>query len=378
MRMLLGALVLVASIVHTATRAGQVETLYTSPAHRTIAAFAQDDGLVAWFTPGGTDCNDVWLWQLGHAKQSLPAQGNGYHDVTCDWHVPPHSPVGLAVAANDGAPALLWTLHESAAQALRFDYVLGATAADPNERRFQEVAHASHGAGSWLTGVAGSGSTLVYSVTEVAYRNQVDCLSTPTAPGACNLKVVDDAAGIYRVVGRRTPTPVKGARAAVAIAVAGNDVAFVPAVGSSTADGHPLASANVRIEIRDVRDGSLVASILPRGTPLAIALSRDTLAVLGSSVGKLVLTWYSIPSGTEAGTMTMPPATAPMLSAAGGAIVFRVGLSIRWVDTATKQVHAVAKAAATPIGLSIAGQRIAWAENVGGRGRIRAVTIASS
>jgi len=377
MRMLLGALVLVASIVHTATRAGQVETLYTSPAHRTIAAFAQDDGLVAWFAPSGRDCNDVWLWQLGHAKQSLPAQGAGYHDVTCDWHVPPGSPVGLAVAANHGAPALLWTLHESAAQALRFDYILGATAADPNERRFQQVAHASHGAGSWLTGVAGSGSTLVYSVTQVAYRNQVDCLATPTAPGACNLKVVDDAGGIYRVVGRKTPTPVKGSRAAVAIAVAGNDVAFVPAVGSSTADGHPLGSANVPIEVRDVRDGSLVASVLPRGTPLAIALSSDLLAVLGSSAGKLVLTWYSIPSGTEEGTMTVPPTTAPMLSAAEGAVVFRVGLSIRWVDTATNQVRTVAKAAATPIGLSIAGQRIAWAENIGGRGRIRAITLAS-
>ena len=34
-----------------------------------------------------------------------------------------------------------------------------------------------------------------------------------------------------------------------------------------------------------------------------------------------------------------------------------------------------AVAAATPIGLSIAGRRIAWAENVGGRGRIQSVTV---
>ena len=51
MRMLFGALALAASILHTGNRAGQVETLYTSPAHRTIAAFAQDGGLVAWFAP---------------------------------------------------------------------------------------------------------------------------------------------------------------------------------------------------------------------------------------------------------------------------------------------------------------------------------------
>src|SRR5579862_7614987 len=127
MRMLLGALALAASIVHSTTRAGQVETLYTTPAHRTIAAFAQDGGLLAWFEPSTKSCNDVWLWQIGSAKQSLPAQGPGYHNVTCDWQVPPSSPVGLAVAANGGAPALLWTLHESAAQALKFDYVIGAT-----------------------------------------------------------------------------------------------------------------------------------------------------------------------------------------------------------------------------------------------------------
>ena len=32
--------------------------------------------------------------------------------------VPANSPVGLAVSFNDGHPALLWTLHEAAAQAL--------------------------------------------------------------------------------------------------------------------------------------------------------------------------------------------------------------------------------------------------------------------
>src|ERR1700687_424976 len=146
MRMLLGALALAASILHTGTRAGQVETLYTSPANRTIAAFAQNGGLVAWFAPKASKgCNEVWLWQLGSARQPLPREGAAFHNVTCGWQVPAGSPGGLAVGANPGAPALLWTLHESAAQALRFDYVIGATVADPIERRFQEVAHASHG-----------------------------------------------------------------------------------------------------------------------------------------------------------------------------------------------------------------------------------------
>lgn len=373
--MLLGALALAASILHTTTRAGQVETLYTSPAHREIAAFAQDGGLVAWFAPGAKPCNEVWLWQLGSAKQSLPAQGPGYHNVTCDWQVPPGSPVGLAVASNGGAPALLWSLHESASRSLKFDYVLGTTVADPNERRFQEVAHASHGAGLWLAGVAGGGGTLVYAVAQVAYKNQLDCLSTPKAPGACDLKVVGGS--IYRIVGRKAPVQI-AAIASVAVAVAGDMVAFVPAAGSTTTDGHPLASPGVPVEVRDADTGALVASVSPDGTPLAIALSDGTLALLGQTGGKVVLSWYELPSGSPAGSVTLPAKTAPALSAGDGAIVFRIGRSIRWVDVATKKVHTVAKAAGTPIGLSIAGRRVAWAENVAHRGRIRAVTIAPS
>jgi hypothetical protein len=376
MRMLLGAIALAASIVHSAARTGQVETLYTGPAHQTIAAFAQDGGLVAWFAPGSKPCNEVWLWQIGSAQQHLPTQGSAYRNVTCGWQVPSGSPVGLAVASNGGSPALLWTLHESAKQSLRFDYVLGATVADPLERRFQQVAHASHGAGLWLAGVSGSGTTLVYGVAQVAYKNQVNCLSTPETPGACALKIVAGGGGIYRVVGRKSALLVKGSRATVALAASGNDVAFVPAVGASTTDGHPLASAAVPVEVRDVPTGSLVTSISPNGVPVAIALSGGTLAILGKTAGKLVLDWYEMPTGKPLGRLRLPPTTAPALSVGDNAIVFRVGRSIRVADVKTKRVRTIATAAATPVGLSIAGRRVAWAENVAGRGRIRAITLA--
>ena len=374
MRMLLGALALAASVLHTATRAGQVETLYTSPAHRTIAAFAQDGGLVAWFAPTKRGCNEVWLWQLGSAKQQLPTEGAGYHNVTCGWQVAPGSPVNLAVATNSGHAALLWTLHESAAQAVKFDYVLGATVADPRERRFQEVAHASHGAGLWLGGVAGSGGTLVYAVAEVAYKDQVACLSTPNGPGACDLKVAAGG-GIYRIVGRKPPVPIKGAPPAVAVAASSNDVAYVPATGASTVDGHPLASRNIPVDVRDIRTGSLVASVSPEATPLTIGLSSTVLGVLGQSGGRLVLGWYALPSGKPLGTLQLPLGASPALSVGDAAIVFRVGRSIRVVDVHSKRIRTVAKAAGTPIGLSIAGNRVAWAENVAGRGRIRAITL---
>src|SRR2546430_12670261 len=211
MRMLLGALALAASILHTATRAQQVQTIYTSPAHSTIAAFAQDANLVAWFAPRGAEgCNEVWLWQLGSARQPLPSKKS--RNVTCGWQVPASSPVGLAVSFNDGHPALLWTLHEAAAQALKFDYVLGATVADPRERRFQEVAHANHGAGLWLGGVAGSGGTPLYARAPGADKDQGARPSTPKEPGA-RAPQGDDRGG-YPLLGSQGPPKIKRPTAA--------------------------------------------------------------------------------------------------------------------------------------------------------------------
>lgn len=371
--MLVGALALAASFAHTATHAGQVQTLYTSPAHQRIDAFAQDGGLVAWFTPGvARKCNAVWVWELGSVKQQLPAQGSKYHNVTCTWQVPAYSPVSLAVASNGGSPALLWTLHESASRAVKFDYVLGATVGDPNERRFQQVAHASNGAGLWLGGVAGDAGTLVYSVAQVQYRDQVACLSTPNAPGACDFEV--SGGGIYRVVGRKQPTPVHDAPPAVEVATSGNDVAYVAANGANAA-GRPLASPDVPVEIRDVRTGALVASITPPGTALAIALYGNVLALLTRAPAGLSLNWYDVRTGDSSGSAVAPAQTATALSVGDKAIVFRVGRSIRTANLSTGKVQTVAKAVSTPIGLSVVGTRVAWAENVDGRGRIRALTL---
>lgn len=373
MRMLLGALALAASILHTGTRAGQVETLYTSPAHRAIAAFAQDGGLVAWFASSADEggCNEVWVWQLGGGQQHLPAAK--FHNVTCNWQIPSGSPVGLAVAGNGGSPALLWTLHEAASKALRFDYVVGATVTDPVERRFQEIAHANHGAGLWLGGVAGNDKTLVYAVTDVAYKDQVACLSTPNVRGACDLRVV--GGGVYRIVGRKTPQRVPGTGASLAVATSGDDVVYVPAVGASSTDGHPLASTDASIEVRKVSSGTRVASFTPTGTPLAVGLSGNTLALIGRRSGRLVLSWDDIVSGRQLGSLELPSGAAPQLSVGAHDIVFRVGRAIHVVDIATKRQHLLARAAATPVGLSVAGNRVAWAENIHGRGRIRAVTL---
>ena len=372
MVLLLGALALASSIVHPAGRHGQVQTLYQSPPHHTISAFAEDRGVLAWFEPNPHKCNIVWVLQ-GVVRDSLPAQGGSYRNVTCRWQVPAGSTVGLAVASGATTVSALWSLRESTTHSpLRFDYVLGATLSDRNERRFQEVAHGQRGAGLWLGELAGDDDTLVFAVAEVGFKDEVACLSTPTAAHACDMQT--SGGGIYRVVGRRPPTLVKGTTAAVAVACSGTEIAYVRAAPAATSTGRPLPSSSLPVDILDVRTGSLVTSVATTGTPIAVALSADVLALLERTADGLTLAWYDPASGNSLGSLQVP-ASATGLAAGKGVVAFSVERSIRVVGVSTGHARLVAKTAGLPIGLSIDGTRVAWAENAGDRGRIRAVDV---
>src|SRR6202007_1154458 len=100
-------------------------------------------------------------------------------------------------------------------------------------------------------------------------------------------------------------------------------------------------------------------SVTPPGTPLAIALSGSVLALLSRSADGLALDWYDVHTGDSAGAVAPPATPSPSLSVGDTAIVFRVGRSIRAADLSTGKVQAVAKASSTPIGLSVAGSRVA-------------------
>src|SRR6478672_13596088 len=165
--LLAAALGLVAGVAHTAPATPKPQTLYVRP-HGEITAFAQDGPLVAWFAKG-KPCNTVHVLSLANGLQvPLPTQGAA-HNVTCKWDV--RSTVGLALAGT----SVLWTLRESAP--IPFDYLVSAAVADQKERRFQEVAHTKRGSGLWLGGIAGDGSTLVYAVASVDYKDEADCLA---------------------------------------------------------------------------------------------------------------------------------------------------------------------------------------------------------
>ncbi|HEY5059721.1 MAG TPA: hypothetical protein VII51_11990 [Gaiellaceae bacterium] len=365
MRMLFAALGVAAVTVHTAAATPRPQTVYESGPHQQISAFAQDGPLLAWFAASDTSCNSVEILQLANGTH-IELPGAATENVTCRWNVVP--PVRLALAGTKA----LWTLREAAPPApLPFDYILGAGLGNTQERRFQEIAHSNRGAGLWLGGIAGDTDTLVYAIASVDYVNEVACLSTPAAPRACAVKI--DGGGIYRVVGR-TDRLVPHTEAAVAVAAEGTTVAYLPA-SSVGAHGAPKASAAQPIEIRNATSGRAIAAAKPQGVPLAIALSPTVLATLERTPLGLRLAWYSPKTGALKGSVPVPATTSLDVSASDRLIVFRVGRSIRSIDVASAQARTLAKAAATPIGLSVEGERVAWAENVKGRGRIRDLVV---
>ena len=377
MVLLIAAIALAASLVHPpaapTTRqlaAGKAlpQTLFTSS--RPIEAFAQDGPLLAWFTPSVKTCNAVWVLSLNNGGRiRLPDQTSTAHNVTCGWEVAP--PVHLAIAGAD----VLWTLHEKQAP-LQFDYVLGAGVSDTSERRLQPVAHTKRGAGLWLAGIAGDSigagpnaiSTLAYGTTSVQFVDEIACLSSDI----CTMKI--SGGGVYRVVGRQRPVLVPNTRPAVALAVSGSTVAYVPAAGTS-ARGVPVAAADLPVELVDVRSGGLIAHVAPEGTPVAIALAPHVLVVLARTPTGSTLAWYSTTTGARLGSVAVPRSTLPELSANDRLAVFRIGRFIHLLTFATSHSRTVAETAGAPIGVSLEGNRLAWAENVKGHGRIRALSV---
>lgn len=362
MRFVLAAVAALAAVLtqHSTAAAPRPQTLW-SHAHTQIAAFAQDGPYVAWFSPGVHGCNTVTLRSLANGVQiQLPKQTA--RNVTCRFARTLSEPVGLALAGTRA----LWTLPQQTP--LPLDYLLGAAAGDTVERRFQEVAHTPRGIGQWLGGVAGRGATLTYAVTSVDYEDEAACLG-----GTGNCTLVKSGGGVFRVHGR-IPVHVPDTEPAVEIATSGDAIAYVPTNGIAK-DGRPRAGADLPVTIVDANTGEQFAAVVPQGVPLAIALSTRVLATLEQTPLGLRLAWYRSTTGQPLGSVPMPKTTTPQLTANDRLIVFRVGRSIRAVDVATHSVRTLVRAAATPVGLSLSGNWLRWAENIGSSARIRALYV---
>lgn len=354
---------LAAAFAQSGSATAHPQTLRTID--RPVAAFAQDGPIVGWFESGGNGCNTVHLVQLANGLD-YPLPARSARNVTCRFVRSRRLPVNLALAGKTARA--LWTLPQESP--LPLDYLLGAGAqsAFQAERRFLEIAHTARGVGQWFGGIAGDRTTLVYAVTSVDFADEGGCLA---GTGPCTL--VESGGGVYRIDGR-SAVRVPGTGAAVEVAASGGAVAYV-ATGGIAGNGHPLPSATAPIEVVDATSGQEISAIVPQGAPAAIALTPHVLATLERTPLGLRVAWYDRETRRIRGSVPVPEATAPLLTASDRTIVFRVGRSIRAVSVASHRVHTLTRASSLPIGLSLEGNRLAWAENLGRRARIRALYI---
>jgi hypothetical protein len=364
MRVLLAAAV--SLVAAAAPAAGAIpKTLVSLPGAK-IVGFAQNGPFVAWFVKGAGRCNTVHIRSLANPLSAV-VPNVGARNVTCTWQVG-NGPIPLAIDANANT---LWTLRESTP--LQYDYLIGAGAlpANQSERRVQQLAHTSKGAGLWLGGIVGSGSTLAYAVTSVDYQDEAGCLA---GTDTCAMMIA--GGGVYRFEGWH-PKLVYN-RAAVALAASDNLIAIVP-TDAVTKAGKPVAGADLPIVVVDAKTGSPVSSFSPQGTPVAIALSEHVLATIERTPIGTRIAWYNPQAGTAIGSTPVATATAPELTVSDKYVIFRVGRSIRSIDITTGRIRTIARAASMPIGLSLVGSRLAWAENLkSGDGRVRSLYLSSN
>ncbi|HEY8791792.1 MAG TPA: hypothetical protein VIL96_02785, partial [Gaiellaceae bacterium] len=84
---------------------------------------------------------------------------------------------------------------------------------------------------------------------------------------------------------------------------------------------------------------------------------------------------YDARTGALRGRTVISPQAANELSVSGDTIVYHVKTKIHVLDARTGNDSVLAASKATPIGLSVEGRRVAWAENVRGQGRIASFVL---
>ena len=202
--------------------------------------------------------------------------------------------------------------------------------------------------GQWVSTVVGDGRRLFYSVLESEEGEDYEC--------------VDGVGHVARVVGGRGQK-LPGVAGARLLALAGATLALVRGWGER------------EVEVRDADTGRLETSLRLGGAPRAIALGGDYVAAIVRRGNSPRLEVRDLATGELRGAVPLRGRLGHALSAAGDSVVYSTGLAIHVLDVTTVRSTRVALAAAPPIGLSIEGRRIAWAENARGRAWIKSLTL---
>ena len=275
----------------------------------------------------------------------------------------------------------LWNTFPRGGNSLESELVTAAPW-DPRETAIDLFSNPqSPTGGTFLSGLAGDGPTLVYGKTSERCDD----------PGGTNCHRLDAVGGVAFVTGQYGSAPMPAIPPPVLLAFAAHDpqssnrisqglIAVAPAetpiltdLGNVPRVAEEWARTGVSFPVRSNTPGQPRHST--RKGVKALALSFPQLAVLMERAnGGKAIERYNPKSGRRIGVTAVPSATASELSISRAGLVYRAGSRI-YLLTSSAAPKLVWQASATPIGLSLEGRRIAWAVNIKGRGRIVALTL---
>ena len=318
-----------------------------------IAAFAQNAGSVAWGVERAKGCRAAL-----HIRLLAKGRERVVYAPRC-FDYPFYEPqlVGLA-----GGRAL-WLAGNVVSHWGDDTYLLVAGAGATRAHQLAYVPQ-QWGGGEWVTAIVSNGEVLAYGfVNSGCNENEGNCDSYPITGAA------------FTLVGT-TRKPIPQSEPPLDLAVAGNRVALLPArLSGNQADQWSIPPANDPLVVRNLTTGSLVVQIPPAGGSFReLALSGNTVAAFVTRSDGLHVERYNASSGRLVDS-TLVPANSSDLSLAGARAVFRSGRKIELIAAGSTTVATLAVAGAEPIALSVSGNRVAWAENRRGTGRIVAIVL---
>ena len=342
----------------SATRAGGASPRTVVRVDAVIGGFAQDGGRLAWTSCPLPHTELVTLREARGTSRTIarvPADDCTYQPNTLRQ---PHW-AGIALA---GTSVLFWDENAGGTS-----LVLKSASSSRGPRQLETVLYPANES---FVEPRGDGPDLVYALVAERLRDADRCLGENVG---CEVVAVEGR--VMRVVDGRA-VRIRGIAASAPIDVAAGRLARVPIVPR----GKRVGQRPSLVEIRHARTGALMRTIPLGGRPAALALSSTTVAALIAPRGEGPrIERYGVRTGRRIGITTVEKSIVGPLDAEGRAVVYHAGREIRLLD-ARGVVRPLARTISVrgPIGLSIDGRQVAWAENLRSRGVVRAVAIPAS
>jgi hypothetical protein len=215
------------------------------------------------------------------------------------------------------------------------------------------------GGGDWFVNQAADEGIAVYSYVTVDENG-----------GPTNCTFIGVGGGVYSVGNGK----ISGLPPAYALAVGDGLIADLP-VSFNTASQWFDTSPNQPVYVYDTRTHSS-RTVQASGDERGLAISRSVLAVFAKSHTRRVIERFNTRTGAPLGSTPVPASTNPgSLAVYGNQIVYSTKRAIWLLNGISGKRTLVTTTKTPPIGLSIEGKHVYWAENLSRRGHILTLTL---